>query len=110
MTMADIKAMTDDWITPATAAKVMKMDVSRLIQYAREGQLPFAVQISGNRVKISRESFLKAYGCLEEEKKKPDSLELISAELHTMVLLLTSLLMTLNPDFAEHIARKGASQ
>lgn len=69
MTMADIKAMTDDWITPATAAKVMKMDVSRLIQYAREGQLPFAVQISGNRVKISRRGFLQAYGYGDDEEK-----------------------------------------
>ena len=69
MTMADIKAMTDDWITPATAAKVMKMDVSRLIQYAREGQLPFAVQISGNRVKISRQGFLRAYGYGDDEEK-----------------------------------------
>ena len=67
VTMEDIKAMKDDFITPATAAKVLKMDTSRLIWYARNGQLPFQVQFSGNRVKISRASFLKAYGYADPE-------------------------------------------
>ena len=79
MTMADIKAMTDDWITPATASSAMRMDVGRLIQYAREGQLPFAVQISGNRVKISRKSFLQCYGHWEEEKAADSRMERIEA-------------------------------
>ena len=79
MTMADIKAMTDDWITPATASSAMRMDVGRLIQYAREGQLPFAVQISGNRVKISRKSFLQCYGHWEEEKAVNSRMERIEA-------------------------------
>ena len=80
MTMADIKAMTDDWITPATAAKVMKMDVSRLIQYAREGQLPFAVQISGNRVKFFRTDFLRKMGFIGEPPEE-NSREQILKEL-----------------------------
>ena len=109
MTMDDIKTMTDDWITPATAASVLKMDAGRLIQYARDGQLPFATQISGNRVKISRKSFLKAYGCLEEERK-PDSMELIAAELHAMTLLLTAVLMKLDPEFVAHMSRKEDAQ
>ena len=72
MTMADIKAMDGDWITPATAAAVLRMDTGRLIQYARNGELPFAVRISGNRVLISRKSFLEAYGCAEPEENKPE--------------------------------------
>ena len=84
MTMADIKAMKDDWITPATAAKVMKMDVSRLIQYAREGQLPFPVAISGNRVKISRLGFLQAYGYADPEEDKP-TVEQLLGRLITLV-------------------------
>ena len=72
MTMDDIKAMTDDFITPATAAAVMRMDVGRLIGYARNGELPFPVQISGNRVKIGRVGFLKAFGVEVEERRKKD--------------------------------------
>ena len=79
MTMADIKAMTDDWITPATAARVMKMDPGRLIQYARDGQLPFSTRISGNRVLISRKSFLQCYGHWEEEKAVNSRMERIEA-------------------------------
>ena len=110
MTMEDIKAMTEDWITPATAASAMKMDPGRLIEYARTGQLPFATQISGNRVKIGRKSFLKAYGYLEEEKQKKDSLELIETELHTVTLLLTTILMKIDPDFTVFMNKKEAAQ
>lgn len=62
MTFEQISRMNDDWITPAVAASAMRMDPGRLIEYARSGQLPFAVRISGNRVKIFRKSFLDAYG------------------------------------------------
>lgn len=81
MTMADIKAMEGDWITPATAASVMRMDTGRLIEYARTGQLPFATRISGNRVLISRRSFLEAYGYEADEEQKPDVLAEILKEL-----------------------------
>lgn len=62
MTFEQISRMNDDWITPAVAASAMRMDPGRLIEYARSGQLPFAVRISGNRVLIFRKSFLDAYG------------------------------------------------
>ena len=110
MTMDEIKAMTDDWITPATAASAMKMDPGRLIEYARTGQLPFATQISGNRVKIGRKSFLKAYGYQEEENRKTDRLELIEKELHTVTLLLTTILMKLDPEFTVYMNKKEAAQ
>ena len=110
MTMDDVKAMTDDWLTPATVASVLHIDRGRLIQYARDGQLPFEVVISGSRVKINRRSFLQRYGYLEEEKKKPDNMELIAQELHAMVLLLTAVLMKTDPDFVAYIERKEPSQ
>ncbi len=112
MTLDDIKAMTEDWITPRTAAQVMKMDPGRVIEYARTGQLPFACRISGNRVLISRKSFLAAYSPEEpEEKKDPDSLDLLAAVLHTMTLLLTTIAMKIDPRFEEYLSReKGASQ
>ena len=72
VTLADINAMDGDWITPATAAAVMKMDTGRLIQYAKDGQLPFAVRVSGNRVLIGRKSFLDNFGYGEPEKKEPE--------------------------------------
>ena len=77
MTLDDVRDMTADWITPAVAASVMKMNTGRLIEYARTGQLPFATQISGNRVKICRRSFLEAYGYGEEEKKEPTTEQLM---------------------------------
>lgn len=111
MTLDDIKAMTDDWITPATAAKVMRMDPGKVIAYARTNQLPFACRISGNRVLISRKSFLAAYCPEEPEEESPDSLELIAAELHTMTLLLTTIAMKIDPRFEEFLSReKGVSQ
>ena len=91
MTLDDIKAMTEDFITPATAAKVMKMDPGRLIQYARDGALPFQVVISGNRVKIPRKAFLEAYGALEEEKEEDRTLETILKELHQTNVMLDAL-------------------
>ena len=75
MTVDDIKAMQDDFITPATAASVMKMDAGRLIGYARGGQLPFPVVISGNRVKIPRAGFLKFLGVEIEEHQRKDGIE-----------------------------------
>ena len=75
MTMDEIKAMTDDWITPATVAGALRMDTGRLIEYARQGQLPFPVVISGNRVKISRKGFLQTYGYTDPEENKPTSIE-----------------------------------
>lgn len=91
MTLDDIKAMTEDWITPAVAASAMRMDTGRLIEYARKGELPFAVRISGSRVLISRKSFLKAYGALEEEKEEGRTLETILQELHKTNVMLDAL-------------------
>lgn len=67
MTMNDIKAMETDWLTPATVASVLHMDPGRLIWYAKNGQLPFACRVSGNRVLVSRKSLLDTYGHGEAE-------------------------------------------
>ena len=110
MTMDDIKAMTDDFITPATAAAVMKMDVGRLIAYARSGQLPFPVQISGNRVKIGRIGFLKAFGVEVQEKERKDEiarkLDKLISELHTQNAVLMGLLVHFAPEISDAIIMK----
>jgi len=80
MTLDDIKAMTGDWITPATAAKVLKMDPGRLIWYVKNKQVPFSVRISGNRALISRKSFLACYDG-EAEKNQNANMQEIVAEL-----------------------------
>ena len=81
MTMDDIRSMDADWITPAVAANVLHMDPGRLIWYAKNGQLPFACRISGNRVLVSRESLLKTYGYAVPEKTSTDQLAQILEEL-----------------------------
>ena len=96
MTMEDVKAMTADFITPAVAASVLKMDTGRLIGYAKEGQLPFPVQISGNRVKISRKGFLDCYGYGEPEEPKEDpQIAKMQKELHNVNVALTAMNMML---------------
>lgn len=94
MTMEDIKAMKDDWLTPATVASVLRMDSGRLIWYARNGELPFPVVISGNRVKISRAGFLKAYGyeAQEEHAEKTQGLRQIEERLDQIAQLLKEVL------------------
>ena len=101
VTVEDIRAMTDDFITPATAGSVMKMDPGRLIQYAREGQLPFPVVISGNRVKIPRTGFLKFLGVEIEEHQRKDGIEEqlreILRQMKIMNVLLTAALSKYSP-------------
>jgi hypothetical protein len=79
--MDDIRAMKEDWLKPAVAANVLHMDPGRLIWYAKNGQLPFACRISGNRVLVSRESLLKTYGYAVPEKTRTDQLAQILEEL-----------------------------
>ena len=96
VTMADVKEMTCDFITPAVAASVLKMDVGRLIGYAKEGQLPFPVQISGNRVKISRKGFLECYGYGDPEEKPEDpQIAKLEKELHNVNVALAAMNMML---------------
>ena len=104
MTMDDVKAMTCDFITPAVAASVLKMDTGRLIEYARKGQLPFPVQISGNRVKISRRGFMECYGYAEPEEKKDtmqqllDEVRQVNKALNTISLLMIRMIHVLDED------------
>ena len=109
--MNDVAAMTCDFITPAVAASVLKMDTGRLIEYARKGQLPFPVQISGNRVKISRRGFMECYGYADPEEKKTTAEQLL-AEVHqinsavnALALIVARLLRVLDEDgFSEMLA------
>ena len=88
MTMEDVKGMTCDFITPAVAASVLKMDTGRLIGYAKAGELPFPVQISGNRVKISRKGFLAWH---DRKEPEPEADEKMMQELHKMNVQLTGI-------------------
>lgn len=106
MTLDDVKAMTDDFITPAMAASVMKMDVGRLIGYARSGQLPFPAVISGNRVKIPRAGFLKFFGQEIEEKKKQTMIETELKALHNDIRVLTAAVIGILSSVAPEIAMK----
>lgn len=92
MTIDDIKAMTDDFITPATAASVMRMDAGRLVGYARAGQLPFPVVISGNRVKIPRVGLLKFLGVEAEERRHNDGIEAQLKELNRQLAIMNVLI------------------
>ena len=94
MTMEDIKAMKDDWLTPATVASVLHMDPGRLIWYAKNGQLPFPAVVSGTRVKIGRIGFLKAYGYEDPEEQIATSqaIKQIEARLDQIAQLLKDVL------------------
>ena len=118
MTMEDVKAMTADFITPAVAASVLKMDTGRLIGYAKAGELPFPVQISGNRVKISRKGFLDCYGYGEPEEKPEDpqiaklekEVHLINVALMATNILLTNIVQKVSPEMLDAIAGEMAER
>ena len=95
MTMEELKTIKDDFLTASQAAGAMKMDTGRLIGYAKAGQLPFPVVISGNRVKIPRIAFLKHYGLIEEAREKDDRLDKVLKELHNTNVALTAANMML---------------
>ena len=93
VTMEDIKAMPDDWLKPSTVARVMHMDTGRLIWYAKNGQLPFPVAVSGNRVKIGRIGFLRFYGYEEaEDADKEQRLHRIDERLDQITELMKKIL------------------
>ena len=115
VTLEDVRAMRDDFISAATAASVLRMDTSRLIGYAKEHPdwLPFPVVISGNRVKVPRVAFLKAYGVIEEEHEKDDQLDQVLKEIHNVNvalmatnMMLMGILEEVAPDMFQGIQEK----
>lgn len=116
MTLEEIKAMDEDFISAAQAASVMRMDVSRLIGYARKGELPFPAVISGNRVKIPRAAFLKFLGVEAEDRKRKDSIEekldQILNALHEMIAIQMGLMAYVAPEIAMKLMeeKEGAPQ
>ena len=110
MTIDDVKAMTDDFITPGIAASVMRMDTGRLIGYARDGQLPFPVVISGKRVKIPRAGFLKFLGAETEERRQKDGIEDQLKEMAAQLNVLTSAVIGIMTSVAPEIAMKLMDQ
>ena len=103
MTMDDIKAMKDMYITPSLAAKVLRMDAGRLIGYARRKELPFqdAVDLFEDRVRIDRKKFLQHYGYEEPEEDKPTVEQLLAR--------LIEIEMDRNMLIAQLIERRAAS-
>ena len=112
MTMEELKTVEDDFLTASQAAGVLKMDTGRLIGYAKEGQLPFPVQISGNRVKISRKGFLDCYGYGEPEEPKEDpqianlqkEVHLVNAALMATNIMLMHIMQKVSPETMDAIA------
>ncbi len=99
----DIRRMQTDWITPAVAASAMKMDAGRLREYCREGSVPFAVRLTGEgerNVKISRKSFLAAYGYGEPEEDAPK--DQVAALVRELRMLTDALKTLIEERRAEH--------
>ena len=112
MTLEEVKAMKEDFISASVAASVLRMDTGRLVGYAKNGQLPFPVVISGNWIKIPRIPFLKQYGAYEDEKEEANKADQILKELHGLNvalggtnLILMSLLRHLSPEGFDEVDR-----
>jgi len=90
VTLEELRNMKEEFLTASQAASVLKMDTGRLIGYAKEGQLPFPVIITGNRVKIPRRAFMKQYGLIEEEREETGKLDEILKEIHHMNVQLSA--------------------
>ena len=58
MTLEELKACDKDILTPADISGILKIHSSRIIEYARQKELPFPSFISGNRVKIPKAAFI----------------------------------------------------
>ena len=113
MTLEELKNLKSEFLTASQAASVLKMDTGRLIGYAKEGQLPFPVLISGNRVKIPRRAFMKQYGLIEEEREETGKLDQILKELHDVNIammatntMLMGILEEVAPDMFQGIQEK----
>ena len=109
MTIDEIKAMDCDFLSAATVASVMRMDVGRLIGYARNGELPFPVQQSGNRIKISRVGFLNWVTGKPQEPEREDperkngiekQLEALTKEIRIVGAILMGILLHNAPEIA----------
>ena len=92
MTVNDIRRMDADFLTAQQTAEVMHMSVDKLRWYARNGQLPFPVQLSGNTMKISRVGFLNWVA----GKKDPEHYD-IATELHVMNIWLEAIVRNMAP-------------
>jgi hypothetical protein len=120
MTIEELKNLKEEFLTASQAASVLRMDTGRLIGYAKKGELPFPVVISGNRVKIPRLAFMKQYGLIEEEREDAGKLDEILKVLQhidggvkaltTMVLMLISETMPDRVKAMETILNGGTAQ
>ncbi len=91
-TVDQIRDMREDFLKAEDVANCMKIKPDRFREYARNGQLPFPVRISGNRVLISRKSFLSCYGYKEAERNQNASMQEIAAELREIRQMLAEII------------------
>ena len=107
MTVDDVRAIKDDFITAAQAASVMRMDVSRLVGYAKEGKLPFPAVMSGNRVKISRKGFLAWCDGKEPEQEEDPGEQLMAKILERMEMIEKLLMRRIEIDMDRNMLLAG---
>lgn len=109
MTVDEIRKMDEDYLTAAQVAGALKMDVGKLVGYAKEGLLPFPTIMSGNRVKISRKGFLAWH---DRKEPEPEADEKLMKELHYTNVQLTgiaAMLMAMMPKFVPEFQGKLAA-
>ena len=80
-TVDQIRELREDFLNAETVAGCMKIKPDRFREYARNGQLPFPVRISGNRVTVSRTAFLDWVDGKKADYLHENTMEMQFAEL-----------------------------
>ena len=109
-TIDQIRDMRDDFLKAEDVANCMKIKPDRFREYARNGQLPFPVVVSGNRIKVSRAAFLewvdgKKADYLHENTMEMQLMELIK-EIRAQNCILLAMAIAQNPEIAEVVTKK----
>ena len=109
-TVDQIRDMREDFLKAEDVANCMKIKPDRFREYARNGQLPFPVRISGNRITVSRTAFLdwvdgKKADYLHENTMEMQLMELIK-EIRAQNCILLAMAIAQNPDIAEVVTKK----
>ena len=109
-TIDQIRDMRDDFLSAETVAGCMKIKPNRFRDYARNGQLPFPVVVSGSRIKVSRTAFLewvdgKKADYLHENTMEMQLMELIK-EIRAQNCILLAMAIAQHPEIAEIVTQK----
>ena len=109
-TVDQIRELREDFLNAETVAGCMKIKPDRFREYARNGQLPFPVRISGNRVTVSRTAFLdwvdgKKADYLHENTMEMQLMELIK-EIRAQNCILLAMAIANHPEIADIVTKK----